>query len=296
MLLGLSSYTYGWAVGAGLSDPASALDEMGLLDRCGEHGMSLLQIGDNLPLHTFTEDRLDLLAARARREGVRLEVGARCLTLENIARYTSIARRVGARLIRFVIDDAGYHPTPEHVTTLLREALPQLDGLTLGIENHDRFPAAVLRQILSAVASDRVGICLDTANSLGAGEGLETVVRELAPWTVNLHVKDFHVERVPHLMGFHITGRPAGAGLLDIPALLRQLTPEGRCETAVLELWTPPEPTLHGSIAKEAQWAEQSIRHLRPLFPGFGAKGAPQKENCRETPEAQQINFQAEEI
>ena len=131
MHLGLSSYTYGWAVGARLSDPALALDEMGLLDRCGEHGMSLLQIGDNLPLHTFTEDRLDLLAERARREGVRLEVGARCLTLENIARYTSIARRVGARPVRLVIDDAGYHPTPEHVTTRLHEALPQLGGLTL---------------------------------------------------------------------------------------------------------------------------------------------------------------------
>lgn len=267
MQLGLSSYTYGWAVSAGVSDPALALDEMGLLDRCGEHGMSLLQIGDNLPLHTFTEDRLDLLAARARREGVRLEVGARCLTLENIARYTSIARRVGARLIRFVIDDAGYHPTPERVTAILRGALPQLDGLTVGIENHDRFPAAVLRQILSAVASDRVGICLDTANSLGAGEGLETVVRELAPWTVNLHIKDFHVERVPHLMGFHITGRPAGSGLLDVPALLGQLTSFGRCETAVLELWTPPETTLQATLAKEVLWGAQSVRFLRSFFP-----------------------------
>ena len=42
--------------------------------------MNLLQIGDNLPLHTFDQARLDR-AGRARREaeGVQLEIGARGL-------------------------------------------------------------------------------------------------------------------------------------------------------------------------------------------------------------------------
>ena len=264
--LGLSSYTYGWAVGLLGHAPACPLDESGLLHKCHEHGVKLLQIGDNLPLHTFDAARLDRLAQRARKEGVRLEVGARRLTLERIGDYAAIARRVGASLIRFEIDDADYHPEPASVTAVLHKAVPLLDGLTLGIENHDRFPAATLRSIIDAAGSDRIGVCLDTANSLGAGEGLDTVLATLGPLTVNLHIKDFHIARVRHLMGFTVEGRQAGQGFLDVPLLLKQLAAFPRCQTAVLELWTPPEPLLEETIAKEAAWAAQSLAFLKPLF------------------------------
>ena len=266
MKLGISSYTYSWAVGVPGHKPPQPLDENGLLDKALEHGVALLQIGDNLPLHTFDLARLDRLACRAAHEGIRLEVGARRLTPERIAEYTAIARRVGANLIRFVIDDADYHPAPADVACVLRDAAPSLHGLTLGIENHDRFPAATLRSMIEAVGSDNIGICLDTANSLGAGEGIEAVAAVLAPITVNLHVKDFWIERVPHLMGFTVTGRPAGGGMLKLSALLERLAPYGRCHTAVLETWPPPEATLDATLAKEASWAEQSIGYLKPFF------------------------------
>ena len=266
MKLGLSSYTFGWAVGVRGHKPARALDEHGLLDHCRAHGVKLLQIGDNLPLHEFTAERLDHLAERAASDGVQLEVGARRLTLDRVEVYAGLARRVGANLLRFVIDDTDYHPAPEAVSQVLRQALPLLHGLTLGLENHDRFPAATLRDIINDAGSDRIGVCLDTANSLGAGEGLETVLAMLAPLTVNLHIKDFHIARLPHLMGFTVEGRPAGKGMLDIPELLKQLAPHGRCHTAVLELWTPPEPELPATIAKEADWAGQSLDFLKPFF------------------------------
>ena len=266
MILGLSSYTFGWAVGVPRHAPAHPLDEHGLLDKCREHGIKLLQIGDNLPLHTFDKARLDRLGERAAREGVQLEVGARRLTLERVAEYAAIARLLNANLIRFVIDDADYHPTPEAVWIVLRHCAPLLRGLTLGLENHDRFPAATLLEMIESIGSDRIGVCLDTANSLGAGEGLDTVVRELGPLTVNLHIKDFQIERVPYLMGFTVEGRPAGAGQLDVPRLLAQLAPFHRCETAVLELWTPPEAEIEQTIAKEEAWAAQSLAYLKPLF------------------------------
>src|SRR5262245_60980645 len=191
--LGLSSYTFGWAVGVRGHEPEHPLDENGLIDKCREHGVGLLQIGDNLPLHTFETARLDRLARRARDEAVQLEIGARRLSLKRIAEYAAIARRLGAKLIRFVIDDADYHPSPEEVIAVLREGAPELKEITLGIENHDRFPAATLRSMIEAVGSDRLGVCLDTANSLGAGEGLETVLAMLGPLVVNLHIKDFHI-------------------------------------------------------------------------------------------------------
>ena len=269
MRLGLSSYTYGWAVGTPGRRPAQPLDELGLLDRCQEHGLKLLQVGDNLPLHALGPARQNRFLDRARDEGVELEVGARRLTVDQVATQVVLARQAGARLIRFVIDDAGYEPTPSDVVVVLRKTLPLLEGLVLGLENHDRFPARVLRGILESVGSERLGICLDTANSLGAGEGLDTVVRELGPFAVNLHLKDFQVRRVPHLMGFTVEGRPAGSGSLDIPALLSALRPFGRCATAVLELWTPPGPDPEATRVQEAAWARQSLEFLKPLFARF---------------------------
>jgi sugar phosphate isomerase/epimerase len=265
--LGISSYTYSWAVGVPGYKPAHPLDENGLLDKARELNVALLQIGDNLPLHDFEPARLDRLTKRAARENVQLEVGARRLTTERLAEYTAIARRVGARLLRFVIDDTDYHPAPAEVTGVLRSAAPLLRGLTLGIENHDRFPAATLRSMIEATGSDNIGVCLDTANSLGAGEGIAAVAAVLAPITVNLHIKDFWIERVPHLMGFTVTGRPAGNGMLELPALLEQLAAHGRCQTAVLETWPPPEANLEATLAKESEWAAQSIQYLKPFFP-----------------------------
>jgi len=266
MKLGLSSYTFGWAVGVQGHEPPHPLDELGLMDKCREHGVEVLQIGDNLPLHTFEAARLSRLAERAAKDGVELEIGARGLMRERVIEYVNIARRIDAKLVRFVIDDATYRPKPEAVIGVLREAVPQLTGLTLGIENHDRFSAATLRSIIEGVNSDRIGVCLDTANSLGSGEGIEAVAEMLGPFTVNLHLKDFAIERVPHLMGFTVSGRPAGEGMLNIPSLLRQLIAHARCSTAVLELWTPPESRVEETIAKEVRWAKQSLDYLKPLF------------------------------
>ena len=119
MKLGISSYTFGWAVGVSGQEPARRMNEHDLLDKCGEYGVKVLQIGDNLPLHTFDSARLEALAARAIQEGVQLEVGARGLTTERLAEYAGIARRLNARLIRFVVDDADYHPTPQHIVDVL---------------------------------------------------------------------------------------------------------------------------------------------------------------------------------
>src|SRR5687767_3762498 len=120
MQLGLSTFTFGWAVGVPGHAPARPLDEHGLLDKCRELGVKLLQIGDNLPLHEFSDERLSRLAERAAHDGVQLEVGARRLTRERVTDYTVIARRLGAKLLRFVIDDTDYHPAAKAVTLVLQ--------------------------------------------------------------------------------------------------------------------------------------------------------------------------------
>lgn len=264
MLLGLSSYTYGWAV----ADPHQPLDEQALLDRTLRFGLNTLQFGDNLPLHRLSPERLEALRERASAEGVRLEAGARGLRPDHLRRYVELAGWLGAPLLRFVIDERGYEPPLAEVVAIIRGALPLLreHGVTLGIENHDRFKAADLARLVETVADERVGICLDCANSLGAGEGLAWVVDRLAPHTVNFHVKDFGIVRLPHLMGFLVEGRPAGQGMLDLPWVLDQLARYGRCRSAVLELWPPPEPDPAATLEKEARWVEESVGYLKRYF------------------------------
>lgn len=267
MQLGLSSYTYGWAVGVPEGSPVQRLDEQGLLDKAVRAGLGLVQFGDNLPIHELPENRLQALKDRATRDGIALELGARGLTTDQLHRYIRLADQLSARLLRFVIDGPGYEPSSEHIIAVLREAVPALTqtGVTLGLENHDRLKAVQLAAIVERVGSERVGICLDSVNSMGAGEGLEQIVGALAPHTVNLHLKDFGIQRLPHLMGFQIDGRPAGQGMLNIPGLLAMIGQTGRCQTAILEQWVVPEPALADTIAKENRWAEESLAYLRTL-------------------------------
>jgi sugar phosphate isomerase/epimerase len=150
----------------------------------------------------------------------------------------------------------------------LRDFIPECDrlGITLAIENHDRFQAAALREIFDRVAHPRVGLCFDTANSLGCMEGAEHVLAVLGPHIVNVHVKDVSVARLSHNFGFVVEGRPAGAGQLDIPSLLGRVCALGRDPNVILELWPPPEATLAATIEKENAWVSQSVRYLRQFI------------------------------
>lgn len=269
MRLGVSSYTYTWAVGVPGYAPAQPLDAAGLLDKAARVGVRCVQIADNLPLTAFSSTDLNRLSSKAERNGISLEVGTRGLTRDNLLAHLNIATEVKSPLVRVVVDAPGYHPHPDQCAAIIKDLVPELNqrNITLAIENHDRFTARTFANIVDRAGSDHVGICLDSVNSIGAGEGIETVVEILGPLTVNLHIKDYVAKRVHHMMGFTIEGTPAGRGLLPITWLLEKLQAYNRCASAILELWTPPEDQLTETINKEEKWAVDSIHHLRRLIP-----------------------------
>lgn len=268
MKLGLSSYTYPWAVGLAGYPPAQPLGVLDMLEATRRAGVGYLQIGDNLPLHEQPEAVLDRLAAEARAATIGLEVGTRRLEPAHLRRYLALAQRFGSPFLRVVIDDADFHPTEREVIGIILGILSEFQaaGIILALENHDRFPARSLERIIQQTDPEWVGICLDTANSLGAGEGIGEVVRVLAPYTVNLHIKDFRIARLGHKMGFTVEGCPAGRGMLDVPELLAAIGRTSRCRTATLEIWSNPAATVAQSIEKEASWADESIHYLRTLL------------------------------
>ncbi len=270
MKLGIGSYTFPWAVGMPGSLPADPLTAPGLLDKARELGVGVVQIADNMPLEELPDSGLDELTLKAREFGVEVELGMRGIGPDRVRRHLEIAKRLGSSILRTVIlrtvvDHAGHEPSPEEIESTVRTLIPELEGahVTLAIENHDRLKAATLAGIMRALDSPHVGICLDTVNSFGALEGPEVVVEALAPFTVNLHVKDFRIVRARSRLGFTIEGMPVGKGRLDVPWLLDRLSAHGRDVNAVIELWTPPEKTVEETIRKEADWARQSVEYLR---------------------------------
>lgn len=283
MRLGISSYTYGWAVGTDQHRPPDALTALDLIDRAAAFGVRVLQICDNLPAATYEPESVRVIARHAERAGVSVEVGTRGCDPAHLRRFLHVARALGSPVLRVVLDAAEDHPSEEQVVERLAAVLPEFAGgdpggrdtnrgggrtVRLAIENHDRFRAAALVRILKGLEArgvgPAVGICLDTVNSFGALEGPEVVVDALGPYVVNLHLKDFAVRRLPHLQGFTVEGRPTGDGMLDVPWLLRRLRElSPRDFNAILELWTPPEAEMADTIRKEAEWAGRSVRAAR---------------------------------
>lgn len=245
--------------------PAKPFTEFDLVRKAADFGLSVLQLGDNLPLHEFDRSRLEEFKVELKKCNLQLEIGARGLTDEHLSDYIELAREMRSGILRFVIDTHHYEPSTEEIIRVIKnhEYLLQRNKIILALENHDRLKAISFAQIIEQVNSKYVGICLDTANSLGAGESIETILEVLAPYTMNLHIKDFVIERLPHKMGFLIEGRPAGKGILNIPGLLQKVKSYGRCNSAILEQWVPPLENIEKTIIKEEQWAELSIGYLK---------------------------------
>jgi 3-oxoisoapionate decarboxylase len=268
MRLGISSFTYTWAIGVPGHPPAHPMDALDLLVKAKKLGVRVVQIADNLPLHHLTSDQLAGLRECAREANIGIEVGTRGIAPDHLRAYLALAGYFGSPILRVVIDTADHQPGADEVVTTLKGIIPEFEtaGVCLAIENHDRFRAATLADIVTQVGSRHVGVCLDTVNSFGALEGPEAVVSTLGPLTVNLHVKEFIVTRASHKMGFSVEGRPAGQGQLDVPWLLEAMRSLHRDVNAILELWTPPESDLQATIAREDAWAVESIKYLRTLI------------------------------
>lgn len=258
---GICSFAFGWAVQLG----RPPMDELAMIEFARRHGVRVVQVGDNLPVHQMPPERRTAFLRVAGTAGIRLELGARGLTEARLETYLNLCRELGSSLLRFVVDARDYEPPLAEVSALLRNSLPALAAgqVTLAVENHDRFPAVALRRLVDDVASPRVGICLDTANSFGAGEGLAHVAELLAPATVNLHVKDVKIRRLPHQQGFTIQGCRLGEGQLPIRDLLARMRSLGYRGSVILESWWPPGADDDATVAGELAAAEAGVETLK---------------------------------
>ncbi len=258
MQLGISSFCYRYAVKTG------RLDALALVQRAAELGLALVQFCDNLPLHQLSPSKRQELRQTAKQLGIRIEVGTRGLIPQQLQVYAELATEMGSHTLRLVLDSQDQNAVQKALTPLLKELGRR--NVTLAIENHASFPSEELASLVQSFETAPIGICLDTANSIGLLEHPLYTTRVLAPLAVQLHLKDYVIERAA--IGYHVTGRPLGEGWLDIPAVIKELDKVGFDGDCLLELWMDPAKDLEETLLQEHHWIEQSVRRARELLRG----------------------------
>src|SRR3954467_3220080 len=86
--LGISSWTYPWAIGvSGFPPPVRAIRLADLLERASQLKVGVVQVADNLPLHKMDTTELRDARDQAASLGIKIEIGTRGVEPEHLLRY-----------------------------------------------------------------------------------------------------------------------------------------------------------------------------------------------------------------
>ena len=152
----------------------------------------------------------------------------------------------------------------EVVAPAVREisAYAKAPGLRSSLENHGFYlqTADRVEKLIQAVGDSNFGLTLDLGNFLCLNQDPVAATRQLVPYAVHVHVKDFHVrpkERKPPGGWFDtptplaLRGAIVGHGVIDIPAQLKILRQAGYKGWLSLEFEGLEEPTLAVQLGLE---------------------------------------------
>lgn len=258
MRLGISSFIYRYATSPERPD-GSPMSAATLLKRAYALGLQVVQFADNLPLHRLEATTLAALRDLAAELGIGIEVGTRGLDPSLLEAYIALAAFFQSRALRLVLDE----PHPERIREALTWLQPRLReaGIPLAIENHGSLLAPHLAEIVAALDDPLIGFCVDTANNLILLERPLETVSSLASKALQLHLKDYVVQKAP--VGYRITGCILGDGQLDIPKVLALLRPAERGLDVFLESWMDPAPTWEETLLQEEQWISECVARAK---------------------------------
>lgn len=267
MKLGLGSYAFRWNIGIRDQHPPQPMTAFDLLDEAQARGLGVVQYADNMPLDRLSEAAQHALAQAAHDRGIALELGTQCFDADEVARYLVIGQRIGARILRVALDEADAHLPVAGLAAQLRPLLDaaRTAGIRIAIENHFNYPSPRMVDLMDSVDDPQLGVCLDVANSICAGEWTEETVGMLAPYTINLHLKDYVITPDPYGVGFRIRGVPLGQGRAPLEWVLAQLAhcpPDTSC---ILEHWLPLGDDPARARAAEGPWLDQTVAHARHI-------------------------------
>lgn len=262
MATGVSTYAYAWRLNPGNAAPFTLGD---VLESAASLGVGLVQLCDQPALDAGDLTTARELADRAAALGVELELGTKGVEVQHLYQFLRLAEVTGARFVRSMLSSARGVPGIDQAIAQLRTAAPDFEraGVTLGLETYEQFSTDQLIEVIDAVGSPALGICLDPGNAVARLEHPEELVRKAAPYVVNLHVKDFGFARREGAIGFTFAGAPLGTGLLDYETMVDELERHGRVVNQIIEHWLTRQGTLAETCAMEEEWVLDSLTFLR---------------------------------
>lgn len=264
-MLGVGTYAFRWSIGMRDRVPARAMTPTEIVDAARDAGLELVQFADNLPLHILSDEALSELGRHASNAGIALELGMQGFDPALTGEYLRLAELLGAPLIRIALDAEDARRDVVDIADAFRLLLPacRKAGTRLAIENHFHVPSPKLVEIVRTVDDPMLGVCLDVANSICAHEWPEDTIALLAPYAINLHLKDYRIQPDPYGVGFRIVGVPLGDGSLDIDALFERLGASGRSVNVILEHWLPYQGDSETTLRMEREWLARSAAKAR---------------------------------
>lgn len=261
-LIGLGSYAFFWRHSDRAPRPLTLIDELRMTR---ESGLGVFQICDYAPLLEMSERELRSAKAVADDLGLTIELGTKGIDVDHLTRFAELAALFDARLVRSMVLPIDRESGLAGVEEELRRILPRYAdaGITLALETYEQLPSAELVSLIESIGSPVLGICLDPANNVAALEHPRDVVERCAPYTKNLHIKDFAFTRTGGWVGFTLEGTPLGTGLLDLDHLLTTVDPPGRGITMITEHWLTWRGDYPETARLESEWTDATITTLK---------------------------------
>lgn len=260
--IGLSSYAFYWQLSDRVAQPLSIHDA---LRRTSDLGVDLFQICDYAPLEVMSKRELTAIRATADGLGIALELGTKGIGPERLRQYLGAAGILGARLLRTMFNVPGYAPSDQQAVADFNEVMPEFEraGVQIAVETYEQVPTSRILEVIQRVGSPFLGICLDPANTVAALEQPRAVIDAVAPYVLNMHIKDFAFSRKEGWVGFTYSGAPLGEGLLDYDYMVGRIQPKQRNINQIIEHWLPWQDSEQETIRLEKQWTQQSLDFLR---------------------------------
>lgn len=187
----------------------------------------------------------------------------------DLVRHLGFANAIGADTMRIVAGSRRTRPADwvEHKSALVPvlarvAAEAERAQVTLALENHIDLYADEILELITAVGSPWLRVCLDTANNLRLLEDPLRVAECLAPLAAATHVKDVAAWRGnPRDFAFW-PSVPLGQGAVDLHGILRLLRAADYRGLLAIEIdyLHPRYPGL------EENALEESVEYLRTLI------------------------------
>jgi sugar phosphate isomerase/epimerase len=181
-------------------------------DYCGNHGMYWELLA---PLPDEDPAPFERLVAASK------EAGAECIRSVCLAGRRYETFRTMEEWKEFV--------QRSHRRLALAVPVAEKYRLPLGIENHKDWTAQEMPELFRKYSSEYFGACIDFGNNVSLLDKPMELIKALAPWVINTHVKDMGVEE--YADGFLLSEVPLGKGIVDLKqavALLRSKRPRLR--------------------------------------------------------------------